>query len=211
MKKIYTITLIFFLFGQIKSNAQLPVITLNATNSPNRGSIVYKNLKDKYDFIISFHVSGGWRIGDTASFDILARKNKTWKRILLKYQVSKPTGTPKIEVTKFGKQKANRLMERLGTIGFWSLNNDSLNLKEIKPNVPSENFVNKDTVVIMADRIRRFSIVDGTSYNFEIIQKNAVKTYHCESPDAYLRFFPEIKSTSIFIKAIEAFDRAMKD
>ena len=210
MKDTAKIILIFLVFSHIKTNAQFSKTIEFDTEPLKKGSIVYRNLKNKYDFILSYSVSTGWQIGDTACFDILARKNKTWKKILLKYSIRNPSGAAKIEITKFEKQKAEQLMEQLSRFGFWSLNNDSLNIKEIKPKIPSENFVKKDTVVIVADRIRRYSIVDGSSYRFEIIQKNAVNVYHCESPESYLRVFPEIKSTVVFIQAKEAFEKAIK-
>jgi hypothetical protein len=211
MQKIFIIILIFLVFSGVKSNAQLPSLVGGIIENQKSGSIIYKNLKDKYDFIISYHISGGWTPGDTTVFQILALKDKSWKKILLKSSLRNLSGMPKIEVTNFKKQKAKQLMNELTRIGFWSLNNDSLNIKEIKPKIPSENFVNNDTVVIVADRIRRYSIVDGSSYQFEIIQKNVVKVYHCESPESYLSTFPEIKSTIIFIRAKDAFENTIKN
>lgn len=210
MKKICTI-FIFLLFSGVKSNAQLSKTINIDTDYLKKGTIVYQTLKDKYDFVLSYGVSTGWQIGDTASFDILARKNKSWKKIRIKYSTRNPSGMAKIEIAKFKKQKAEQLMEQLNNIGFWSLNNDSLNIKEIKPKTPSENFVKNDTVFIVADRIRRYSIVDGSSYRFEIIKKKSVQVYHCESPEAYLSTFPEIKATIIFIKAKDAFENAIKE
>jgi hypothetical protein len=210
MIKISKIIFVFLFLSHIKSNAQfLP--TADISEYKKESSVVYKNLKNKYDFILSYHVSGGWSTNDTTIFQILALKNKTWKKILLKSSSHNPSRTAKVEVTNFQKKKAKLLMNELTKFGFWSLNNDSLNIKEIKPKIPSENFVKNDTVVVVADRIRRFSVVDGASYHFEIIQKNRIITYSCENPDAYLNAFPEIKSTAIFIKAIKAFENAIKN
>ncbi|MGN7986970.1 hypothetical protein ACTJKC_06510 [Pedobacter sp. 22226] len=210
MIKISKIIFVFLVLSHIRSNAQfLP--TANISEYRKENSVVYRNLKDKYDFILSYHVSGGWSADDTTTFQILALKNKTWKKIFLKSSLRTPSGTVKVTEVNFQKKKAKLLMNQLTKFGFWSLKNDSLNIKEIKPKIPAENFVKNDTVMVVADRIRRFSVVDGTTYHFEIIQKNRLTTYSCESPDTYLNVFPEIKSTSIFIKTIKAFENAIKN
>lgn len=211
MIKIINIIFIFLLFGYVRSDAQFIPATGGIMEHQNGSSIVSRSLKDKYDFLISYYVTSGWTFGDTTSFQILALKNKTWKKIIFKYSERNILGIPKIEIVKFNKLKARKLMDKLTELGFWSLNNDSLNIKEIKPKIPTKNFITDNTVVVVADRIRKFSVVDGTTFHFEIIQKNKITTFSCESPDAYLNVFPEIKSTSIFTKAIKAFENAVNN
>jgi hypothetical protein len=208
MTKLLKIT--FLLFIAIKSNAQLPTIVSNSSEYQKKNAIVYRTLKDKYDFIISFSLSSGWKIGDTSIFYIVAKKNNSWSRINFKISGRNPLGIPKLEIKSFEKKKAKKLINDLTTLGFWSLVNDSLNMREIKPKNSLENYVIKDTVVITAGRIRSFSVADGTGYNFEIFQGDKLRRISCYSPDSYLRFAPEIGSTLIFIKSKDIFEKAIK-
>lgn len=210
MNKLFKVILLIIFLCPIKSNAQLPEIFGNTSEYQKKNSTAYRMLKDNYDFIISFGTSGGWKIGDTSTLQILAKRDKSWSRIDLKFSEHNLLEIPKLEISSIKRTKAEILIKELSALGFWSLRNDSLNIKEIKPKIAPENFVDKDTIFIVADRIRRFKLLDGIIYYFQIIQNNELRIYSCESPDSYLRAFPEIKTTAAFIKAIAFFESAIK-
>lgn len=212
MKNFFKIIFFFLLFNSIGANAQIPEIVGEASDYQHNNFKAYQYLSNKYDFTIAYYVTGGWSVADVTNIQALVLKEKSWKKIIL--QIPKKNNElstePKMKIASFNSKKALKLVDDLTAIGFWSIDNDSLNIKEIKPKTPSENFINKDTVVIVADRRRRFSVVDGSSYHFVIIKNNVQKIYNCESPESYLKVFPEIKTTSVFIKAKALFEEAMK-
>ncbi|PWS31331.1 hypothetical protein [Pedobacter paludis] len=212
MKNLLKIIFLFLLFKSTNTNAQLPKITGGNSNYQDSYFKAYQYLKCNYDFTIAYYVTGGWSAADVINIQALVLKDKSWKKILLQIpkKNKEPSAEPKVKIASFNGKKALQLVDDLTAIGFWSIDNDSLNIKEIKPKIPSENFINKDTVVIVADRTRRFSVVDGSSYHFVIIKNNELKIYRCDNPESYLGFFPEINATAVFVKAKTLFEKTMK-
>ncbi|PWS28350.1 hypothetical protein DHW03_00385 [Pedobacter yonginense] len=212
MKNLAKLTILFLSLNLITANAQVLEKTVHRLEFQDSYAKPYEYLKNKYDFTIAFYVEGGWNIGNVTTIEVLALKNKTWKKIILQVpdDRSNPSTKPKIKIASFESKKALKLMDDLTAIDFWSIQNDSLNIREIKPKIQSEDFLNKDSVVIVAHRIRRFQVVDASTYYFAITRNDGLKIYTCQAPDLYLKTFPEIKTTATFIKAKELFERAVE-
>ncbi|RZK57332.1 MAG: hypothetical protein EOO87_03170 [Pedobacter sp.] len=206
MKYIITTTLLVL---GLFCNAQIPIIKSNVNDEFKNRSLVYKTFYNKYDLLIAYKVSGGWRVGNTNIIQILAVKNNSWKKITLSYPDDNPSKQT-IKKLPLQKTEAKKLMEELGSQNFWTLNNDSINMKHLKPQTPPENYSKKDTLFIVANNpVTDVKVVDGSTYYFEIIKGDSLRSYSTADPEIFAKYFPEIKSRIRFIKCKIAFENAL--
>lgn len=202
-----TLALFVILCCFLKVNAQIPEIKSNVLDEQKSKSLIYKIFSDKYDLLISYQTVS-WTSGD---IQILALKNKRWKKITLSFLNGEPVMTA-IKKQSFPRLKANQLMAELTLHNFWTLSNDSINMKEITPKNLIQNHRNKDTVVIVAyKQVKSITVMDGISYHFEILQENNLRIYDCNNPDTYFKYYPKIKPREHFINAKNAFEAAIKN
>ncbi|WP_316765273.1 hypothetical protein [Pedobacter frigiditerrae] len=208
MRKHLLIIVLFFSLGFVK--AQIPIIKSNVADEFKNSSLVYKTFHNKYDLLIAFRTFSGWRIGNTNYIEILAYKNNSWKKILLTYPDNNPSKQT-IKKSSLNKIKAKKLMGELESQNFWTLSNDSINMQYLEPQTVVANYAKNDTVFIVANfPHNRISVLDGSSYYFEILQGNNLRSYHTADPEEIAKHFPEVKSRIKFIKSKAAFENALK-
>lgn len=207
MKKTLLIFILTLSFHTIY--AQIPIINSNVNDEFKNRSLVYKTFHNKYDLLIAYKVPGGWRVGNTNIIQILAVKNNSWKKITLSYPDDNPSKQT-IKKLSLEKTKAKKLMEELGSQNFWTLNNDSINMKRLKPQTPPENYSKNDTLFIVANNpVTDVKVLDGSTYYFEIIKGDSLRSYSTADPEIFAKYFPEIKSRIRFIKSKIAFENAL--
>ena len=199
-----------FLASSFAIKAQIPIIQSNVTDDFKNKSLVYNAFKGKYDFLIAYSISGGWRSTNTNYIRILADKKNSWKKILFSYPDGEPTKQT-IKKYSLDKSKAYKLLQDLGHQSFWTLSNDSLNMSHLKPQTPVANFSRNDTLFIIAMPPPSHGItLDGSAYYFEILQGNSLRSYATQHLEINVKFLAEIKSRSRFIKSKNAFENAFK-
>ncbi|MDB4919267.1 hypothetical protein [Mucilaginibacter sp.] len=182
LKRLF-FTFVIFTFA-LSVKAQLPVIKSNASEKDK--SLIYKNLRNQYDFIIAYTAESYWW-SNKANYNILALKNGLWLKGHL-YSQKRKNDTwrkPIVILKEVDPDSASYIIKHLDSAGFYQLNRDSLNI--------SERRINERTV-------QRISISDGVNCRFEILSKNDFLIIESYAPEFFIEKMPEIKSRGFFIK-----------
>ncbi|QHL87485.1 hypothetical protein GU926_08555 [Nibribacter ruber] len=189
--------LIFFVassFGVLGQN--LPHIEANTNAEERSNSVIYKAFHDQYDFLISYSEESYWW-SNKLDYKILATKDETWYclRYTSKQKKDKSFSKPFITKQKIRKKKGDLLLDELSRLGFWTLNQDSL------------NYATKDND---GGRSMTYTVSDGVNYKFEILTKEGFKLISAYEPDYFLIELPEYKQRQKFIEARNVFKALCK-
>ncbi|MES2543523.1 MAG: hypothetical protein V4548_01465 [Bacteroidota bacterium] len=166
-------------------NFQFPEIISNTSEQDKLDSIIYNLFNGKKTFLIAYTNECYWW-SDKKRYEILAFENNKWEKIYV-YSKRNKNGEwskPKISHKSISSETANNLITELTKISFWELQNESLNVNEIK---------NGDGT------IGKFKISDGINYKVEILQGNNFRIIESYEPEFFLSQMPEIKSRETFI------------
>ena len=200
MKYLFTF---LFLASSFAIKAQIPFIHSNVTDDFKNKSLVYNAFKGKYDFLIAYHIQGMMRIGST-NVQIIALKNKKWKKIIFNYKDHNELDQ-KITKKRLDKKLGLQLIETLNKENFWSLENDSINIRSIKPKPQILPKQSKDTVYITHYKpVANLAVLDGADYFLQILQNDKMRFYKTDNPDSYFKFYPQLKQRGNFISSRDA-------
>ncbi|GAA4313786.1 hypothetical protein [Nibribacter koreensis] len=184
--------LIFFIassFGVLGQN--LPHIEASTNLHERNNSVIYKAFHDQYDFLISYSEESYWW-SNRCEYRILATKDDAWYclRYTSKQKNDKSFSKPFITKQKIRKKKGDLLLDELSRLGFWTLNQDSL------------NYTTKHNG---GGRTTTYTVSDGVNYKFEILTREEFKTISAYEPDYFIQELPEYKQRQMFIYSRNAF------
>ena len=174
-------------------NAQIPNFKSNVPEEVELSSPVYKKFAGDYDFIIAYCNLSYWS-GNIMNYSILAYKDNEWFKI--KFAATKKNdkwSKPKMITKPFNGYFARRLIDSLNRLSFWSMSQDSLNIDERE---------------IDDNKLEKFDISDGTSYNFELLSSKAFSIIYAYAPEFYLSKLPEITIRKRFLHCLNLFFNA---
>lgn len=205
MRRLLLVTLI--LFSIYHTQAQIPVFNSNVNDDFKAKSLLFKKLKHKYDFLIAYHVEGITRMKN-AKIQIIAVKNNRWRKLTFIYQ-DKSCLKRRLISKKIDNSIGNELIAKLSKENFWTLENDSINYRELKPNPTVPHKPIKDTVLVIGYKPERILVaVDGTSYYLQVMQGDSLRVYKSNNPDFYFKHHPQFLHIGNFIRSRDAFIEA---
>jgi hypothetical protein len=194
---------VLFLATSFSIKAQIPIIQSNVTDDFKNKSLVYNAFKGKYDFLIAYHIQGGTKFGST-NVQIIVLKGKKWKKIIFNYKDNNELDQ-KVTKRRLDKKLGLQLIETLNSEKFWSLDNDSINVRRIKPKPQILPKQSKDTVYITGYKpVINLEVLDGADYFLQIIQNDKMRFYKTDNPDSYFKFYPQLKQRGNFIRSRDA-------
>lgn len=188
----------------IFSYSQIPVIDSNVSDDFKGTSLLFKKLRHKYDFSIAYHVEGMFNFKN-AKIQIIASKNNRWWKLTF-IDKEKSCLKKRVKRKPLNEKIGKELVATLNQEGFWTLNNDSINNREVKPKPPVERKQSKDTVYVTGHKsVRSVHVVDGGFYYLQMIHGNKMRIYKTDNPDIYFKHYPQFTQRGNFIKSRDAF------
>ncbi|MGE6221382.1 hypothetical protein ACQKCH_16280 [Nubsella zeaxanthinifaciens] len=195
---------ILILLSIYQTYAQIPVFNSNVNDDFKAKSLLFKKLKHKYDFLIAYHVEGITRMKN-AKIQIIAVKNKKWRKLTFIYE-GKSCLKRRLISKKIDKSIGNELIANLGKENFWTLENDSINYREIKSKPPVTRKPINDTVFVIGYKPERTLVaIDGGSYYLQMMQGDNLRVYKSNNPDFYFKYYPQFLHIGNFIRSRDAF------
>lgn len=158
------------IFLPIYSFAQIPDFESNNTIQK---SLLYQEFYSDYKFILGYTRESNRY--DRKQYSVLTYNGTDWELKKWSFVLSKEgkTKKSKLKSKTLDKEKVNDLLNELEFKGFYTLNQDSLN----RAQKDLDNGI-----------IRRQSITDGFSENFEIISQTSHRIYSVDEPELKQKF-----------------------
>ena len=195
----YKLLIFAFSFISLKSIGQdVPQVVTNTDLYDQKQSYVYNTFGDDYEILVSFTSDCYWP--NKQEYYLVGKKNSQWesKKVVVEYNDRTKTADNikriKKKRLKTKKEELKNLFSSWTDNGFWTLDNDSLNVNE-KQTGPDES------IMLM--------ITDGCTDTFEIIQGDSYRIMYSYLPDSFQKEIP-VKQREQFIIARNEFLKIIK-
>ena len=185
--------------------AQIPTMEGYESDLTKKQSLIFNQFQNQYDFLIAFNESSYWwkhknkiKKRNTINYQILGLAKNSWEKLILSTRIKKndKLNKPKIIKYAYPAEKAEKLISELSNLSFWTLHNDSLNVRR--------KWISDSTFVA-------FGVSDGPGYSFEIMTKYGFKVIRSYYPEFFHEKIPRLRQVDLFIKAKNKFEAAIKN